>query len=397
MAINVKNSNYGGEVLEKLLTVATTGNELVEKGLIRLEPGVSDKYSIPRLKTGEMLQKRKEQPTEEDSKGDHNYSEVELKPADFMAFTTFNPRSFEKVWRPFQPKGNLVFAELPSNVQDQLLSALAAQVKFELGYHFIQGVEGNDDKHLFNGIFTRMLSNLDVIRVTSTSTSMIARLKTVKDGIPIALRANPNLVILMSIADFDQYDEELTAQPNKGANYTDMNVERYKGIRIVKLANWPSGVIAATVASMNDDSNIWGAVNLQDDMDVIQIDKLTNAGERYFFKMLMKADTNLAFGEECILLDCRTNVAPILEVYDNVMDELPCAGGAFEMPVSANRDYTCTINGEASWLSVYKLPGQVLIVATANTTAAARTATVTLAMGELTETITVSQEAQTEE
>ena len=42
-----------------------------------------------------------------------------------------------------------------------------------------------------------------------------------------------------------------------------------------------------------------------DDMDVIQIDKLTNAGEKYFFKMLMKADTNIAWGEDVILLDGR--------------------------------------------------------------------------------------------
>lgn len=40
-------------------------------------------------------------------------------------------------------------------------------------------------------------------------------------------------------------------------------------------------------------------------MDVIQIDKLTNAGEKYFFKMLMKADTNIAWGEDVILLDGR--------------------------------------------------------------------------------------------
>ena len=46
-------------------------------------------------------------------------------------------------------------------------------------------------------------------------------------------------------------------------------------------------------------------VNLVDDMDVIQIDKLTNAGEKYFFKMLMKADTNIAWGEDVILLDGR--------------------------------------------------------------------------------------------
>lgn len=305
MAITVQNTNYSGEVLEKLLTLAATGNELVEKGLIHVEPGVNDKFSIPRLKSGTMLQKRKEQPTDEDSKGDFNYSERMLEPKDFMAFTTFNPRSFENIWRKWQPKGNLVFAELPGEVQNALLSELSKQVKFELGYHFIRGEYGNDDSHLFNGILTRMLADPDKITVNSAATTMINKLKAVKAAIPVSMRANPGLRILMSISDFDTYDEELTAQPNKGANYTDTNVERFKGIAIEKLANWPDGVIAATICGMDTNTNLWAGVNLQDDMDVIQIDKLTNAGERYFFKMLMKADTNVAFGEECVILDSR--------------------------------------------------------------------------------------------
>lgn len=222
-----------------------------------------------------------------------------------MAFTTFNPRTFEQIWRPWQPKGNLVFAELPAEGQNALLRELAKSVKFELGFHFVNGVYGEDDDHLFNGIVTRMLADRDVVRVSSKETTMIKKLKAVKDAIPVTLRSNPGLRILMSIADFDAYDEELTQQPNKGANYTDMNVERYKGIRIIPLANWPDGLIVATVCGMDYDTNLWAGVNLVDDMDVIQIDKLTNAGEKYFFKMLMKADTNIAWGEDVILLDGR--------------------------------------------------------------------------------------------
>lgn len=99
MAIRVDNTNYNGEVLERILTVATTGNELVTKGLIHVIPGVEKKISIPRLKVGKMLQKRKENPQVEDSKGDFNYSEQSLDPEDFMAFTVFNPRTFEYIWR----------------------------------------------------------------------------------------------------------------------------------------------------------------------------------------------------------------------------------------------------------------------------------------------------------
>ena len=303
--IKVTNTNYAGEVLEMLLTRAATSNELVEKGLIHMEPGVEKAYFLPRMKTGKMLQKRKEMPTSQDSKGDFTYDERALTPVDFMAYTEFNPRSFENIWRKWQPKGNLVFSELPAEGQNALLREMSKQVNFELGFHFINGVQGDDDDHLFNGIVTRMLSDKDVIYVVSGETSMLKKLKAVKDSIPTTMRSNPGLRILMSVTDFDQYDEELTQQPNKGANYTDMNVERYKGIRIVPLSSWPEGLIVAAVCGMDYDTNLWAAVNLVDDMDVILIDKVTNAGEKYFFKMLMKADTNIAWGEEVVLLDSR--------------------------------------------------------------------------------------------
>ena len=308
MAINITNTNYNGEVLERLLTKATTGNQLVQRGLIRVVPNVRKKYSIPRLKTGTMLQKRKEMPEDADSKGDFNYSEKELVPHDFMAFTTFNPRSFEEIWRPYQPKGELVFAQLPADVQNQLLDALAKQVNFELGGHFINGVyeDGEDDSRLFDGILTKIFADKEVLHVQADATeSMITRLQKVRKATPDVLRANPNFVYLMSVNDADQYDDELTQRMAKGANWTDTNAVRFKGTQIQALAQWPDGVIVGAVATPNDDSNLWAAVNLQDDFNVIQIDKLTNAGERYFFKMLMMADTNDAFGEEIVLLDVR--------------------------------------------------------------------------------------------
>lgn len=387
MAVNILNSNYNGEVLEQLLTLAATGNELVEKNLIHIEPNVSLKFSIPRLKTGTMLQKRKEQPEDSDSKGDFNYSEKELKPVDFMAFTTFNPRSFEKIWRQWQPKGNLVFSELPPEGQNALLAALAKQVTFELGWHFICGQYGTTDKELFYGILYRMLQDTDVLKVTSSATTMIGKLTAVKAKIPKVLRENPNLKILMSIDDFDTYDTELTQQPNKGANYTDMNVERFKGIAIAKLANWPSGCIVATICSMDLDSNLWAAVNLQDDMDVIQIDKLTNAGERYFFKMLMKADTNIAFGEEVVLLD--TNTVSAATAVDVV-----AAGETKTVSVTASYDWSVAVDGTTSWFTVTQNGDNVSVVVAANTgIARTGTFTITLDLFGTTAQVTVSQAA----
>lgn len=309
MAITIQNTSYDGEVLERLLTKAATGNELVQKGLIKLVPNIRKKYSIPRLKTGTMLQKRKEMPESTDSKGDFNYSEKKLVPHDFMAYTEFNPRSFEEVWRPYQPKGNMVFDQLPPEVQNQLLDAMSRQVNFELGNHFVNGIykdDDEDDEHLFNGILTQIMADSDVIHVKSSpSESMITRLQKVRKATPTVLRNNPNFVYMMSVDDADRYDDELTMRDAKGANWTDTNAVRFKGTNIVPLAAIPDGVIVGTVATPDEDSNTWGAVNLVDDFNVIQIDKVTNAGERYFFKMLMMADTNVAFGEEVVLLDVR--------------------------------------------------------------------------------------------
>lgn len=338
MSIVIVNTNYEGEVLEKLLTKASTGNELVQKGLIRLEPNVTKKFSIPRMKTGKMLQKRKEMPKQSDSKGDFKYDERVLIPQEFMAFTTFNPRTFEKVWRKFQPKGNLVFAELPPEGQNELLNEMAKVVNFELGGHFINGVFGDDDDHLFDGLLTRMLSDPDVIRVKTTETSMIKKMQAIRQATPEVLRNDPRFKYIMSVNDADQYDNELTAQTAKGANWTEKNAQRFKNTTIEALSQWPDGVIVGTIATMDIDTNTWGAVNLQDDMDVIQIDKLENAGELYFFKMLMTADTNTAFGEEVVLMDSRVNKAAkltgttvTLDAYSSVIEATPAADASWNI------------------------------------------------------------------
>lgn len=306
MAIVVKNTNYNGEVLERILTVAATGNEIVGKGLIHVIPGVEKKVSIPRIHTGKMLQKRKEDPKVEDSKGNFNYSEKVLEPHDFMAFTTFNPRAFESIWRKWQPKGNLVFSELPAEAQNALLDALSKQVQFELGDHYVNGEYGEGDDKLFDGILTQAAKDSDCVIVTSDATKMTDRLKAVRKAIPVSIRNNPSLRILMSVNDFDTYDDELTAREGKNTDETKVNRKAYKDIKIETLAAWPDGLIVATLCSPDAmTTNLYAAVNLQDDESVIQIDKVSNMSELYFFKMLMKADTNIAFGEEFVVLDSR--------------------------------------------------------------------------------------------
>ena len=306
MALNVQNTNYSGEVLETLLTLATTGNEIAEKGLICIIPGVNKSVSIPRIKTGRMLQKRDKNPDTSKSKGDFDYSEKQLAPKDMMAFTVFDPSAFEAVWRPYQPTGEMVFRELPADVQNRLLEELGKSVTFELGDLYVNG-SYDESTGLMDGILTQAAKDAGVIKVTSAETTMLGRLKDVRKKIPTAIRNHPSLRLLMSINDFDTYDDELTARDGKNAAETDVNAMRYKGIPIETLAAWPDGLIVATLCAPDAArSNLFAAVNLADDEKVIQVDKVSPASELYFFKMLLKADTNIAFGEEFVVLDKRS-------------------------------------------------------------------------------------------
>lgn len=218
-------------------------------------------------------------------------------------------------------------------------------MKFELGWHYLNGEFGSDDDHLFNGILTQAAKDPDVIVVPAPSdTSMIGKLKAVRKAIPKALRENPNLRILMSIDDFDKYDDELTEREYKNTSETDINKKRYKGITIETLNSWPDGLIVATLCSMSADGNLFAGVNLQDDEEVIQIDKWMNSSELYFFKLLMKADTEIAFGEEFVVLDTRET--PVFKVVERSISADPAAlsfkaaGESKEVKVTASGDYS---------------------------------------------------------
>jgi hypothetical protein len=315
MTLIVNNTNYNGEVVEQLLVRATTTNVLVDEGHVHVHPGIKYKLSLPRVKLGKVLQRRKAMPDSSDSKGNYEYSEKTLEPQDVMAYTEFNPAHFEHIWRPFQPKGAMVFQELPEQVQNTLLSELAKVVDMELGELYLMCKKGAGARDFFDGLVTRMRADSNVIKPSAhaiTEANILTVMRTVKSSIPKALRKSKKMKIFMSVEDFDILDYVITEKPFKGADYTNINSERYKGISIVVLPDLPKDVIFAAEGTSGIDSNLWIGVNLSEDSEAIKIGKVAENGELYFFKMLMKADTNYVYGEDIVLWDGVGTPAPAM-------------------------------------------------------------------------------------
>lgn len=183
----------------------------------------------------------------------------------------------------------------------------------------------------------------DVKRISTAATTMIGKLYAIKAAVPETIKEHPNLRYLMSLEDWEQYDQELTEREHKNSDETALNRKMFKGVKIETLAGWPNGLIVATLCAPDESGNLFAGVNLPSDEDVIQIDKLTNAGERYFFKMKLEIDTNIAFGEEVIVLDTRATkqfpvTAKTLTLSDDSV-EFTADGGTEEVSIEATGDY----------------------------------------------------------
>lgn len=314
MALNVNNPLVG-EVLETFLSKAAHGNKIAQHIHIEYAKGRKKLY-MPRIKTSKMVQKRVEMPDATNVKGDFNIDTKVLEPKDIMLLTDFNPRSFEGIWRPYQPEGPLVFHDLPAEAKALLLREFQKQAASEFGdlyinadtaYTVTEGTSQVPDNYysLADGVIKRIVSDADTIVVPTpaalTASNIKGEFERGRKLIPSVLKGHQDLKLFTSIEDAELYDESLTAQQFKGVNYTDKNPERYKGIPIVTLPFLKKDTFFYAVSSTDMDSNIWAAVDYAEDENVIQIDKWSAAGERYFFKMLCKLDTQIGFGEEVVL------------------------------------------------------------------------------------------------
>ena len=97
------------------------------------------------------------------------------------------------------------------------------------------------------------------------------------------------------------YRDAIHALEFKGSSVETDNVRMFKGKPIVALSGMPADCFFITYGSANRSSNLWLGVDVENDEETVQVEKLQANSELYFFKMLMKADTQIAWGEDVVL------------------------------------------------------------------------------------------------
>lgn len=324
----VGTTNYTGEVLEELLTLTAQTNQTFEEKLVHVKPQVQKKFTLPSVKLGSIIQDRK--PTPDSSEGTYTFGERYLEPKDFMIYVEFDPRDFEQYYKPFQPHGNLVFRELNPEVQATMIRLLMEgkdeyidnaiwrsampdeKAKITAAAGASASDIGGDNEYgkmkYWNGVIDRLLFNANSSdaneihngQVTITGNTVFADGEAVEaelykmwKALPVKLRNSPGLKFLMDWTSWDAYDQYLTAKEHKYGDNTTINARTFKGKRIVPLTGLPENTIILGKFTDGRDSNLWMSVDVVDDINVLQVDKLQNNSELYFFKALMKVDVNI--------------------------------------------------------------------------------------------------------
>ncbi len=305
MAIHIAGSPYSGEALDFFLTRAVTTNQLVEGGHIQVHQNINTYKDLPRVQLDEIIQDRIPTPkSPDDSKGNFKFDYRRLEVQDYMVYVEFNPNDLEDLWRPFQPEGELVFRDLPPHIQTQMIDLVMQKVDLYHAKALWTGDQSTGVKPFdkFDGILTIAQRDPGTIMapnpVVLTEGNIVDKLKLVYKLVPLEVRDMVKFFI--SPLSMDLYEDFLTNQPNKGIQVTDAAPKRFKSKQMVPLVGFPDNCIYATIGRPTN-SNIHMGCSLLQDANVVQVEKLQNNSEIYFFKMRLKTGTQIGWTEESAL------------------------------------------------------------------------------------------------
>ena len=350
---NYQDNNYNGEFLEDLLTYTAQGNETYKEGLIHIKSGIQHKYTLPLVTLGRIVQDHVATPAaatgnnlSTNSIGQYDFSERFLEPQDFMIYFEFNPRDFEEYYKPFQPHGNLVFRELDPKIQATMVRLLMqnkdeyidsaiwcsqkggndeSKVRTPTGSGYVK--IGDDHAYgpqkYFDGAINRILRNAggfdgarDANKVQITGSTALTTGAQVEQALyatwkamPTKLRKKQGMVILMDQESWDLYDQELTSRTVKYTDNTTENSLKFRGKKIIPMSSLPKDTIIFGEFNTTMNSNLWMGVDYANDENVLQIDKLQNNSELYFFKMILKMDVNIVRPGEIFIWTSYTALA----------------------------------------------------------------------------------------
>lgn len=313
--LTITDTTYAGTVeAAYMITQATFGMDTVNKGVAYVKDGIKKQHNIPKVDITKVLQPRQATPT---SQGTFTVTGVVIHPQDVMAYTEFNPRDFEDHFYAEQLSKTLLARELPvtaENVMMQLfLNRCFEQIENgvhmgSLGYTTVDPTNANFQIKYWDGYIRKALVDGTYIPVPSpsaiTAANILTKFNVAYNLLPIGVLADSQryskVKFIVSIVDQLLYEEALTTQTFKNNDTTEKGINKYKGYEVVGCAGVPKDTFYCTRAYLDIESNLWIGTNSTEDL-TLELKKVQNNSELFYFKALFKFDTQIAKMNELVM------------------------------------------------------------------------------------------------
>jgi len=307
MSLTLGTNNFTQYEKDFFITEATWGLDSINKGLFYISPGVkNDQYTYPVLQANTKLQAFGSIPSDQQSTVLSNRTAVLGK---FMGYETFEPAVFENHWQTSELSDKLLSRSLPSTFESYLSTYYTSktfepvEVMIHQGSTTYSAATGgsaapggpNESLVFFDGIIKQALNASTpaqkVVNTGITSSNILDYLESAKQLLPKALLSKANryerLKIIMSVEDFQKYEDALTTQTFKNNDTTEKGISRYKGYDVVTVAGLPENTFYFCECGPDMYSNLHLPIT---DMSNIsfEINRLQNNSTLYFYKSIIK-------------------------------------------------------------------------------------------------------------
>lgn len=322
MSVSLQTANYTQFEKGFFITEAVIGLDTINKGLAYVAQGVhNDQYTFPVMSASPVLNPRTQLPVDNDSTVLSNRT---ITLGAFEAFEKFDPSVFENHWQHDQLSDKLLSRSLPATFVNYL-GGYYTQKTFapvELMIHqgstsYSTASGGSAEtpssvnyslKH-FDGLIKQALNaSTPALQVASpvalTSANIISKMEAAKAKMPKALLSKADrynrLKYVMSVEDFQKYEDALTTTTYKNNDTTERGINRYKGYAIEVCAGLPENTFYFCEATSDLQSNIQLAVTSMDNLSFI-VDKYVSYATLWFYKAVAKMGVGIAKPTEFVI------------------------------------------------------------------------------------------------
>lgn len=308
MALTLSNSNYGGEVLEKIFLELGLGNEIAKESIAEVVTDQAGDFSLPRM-SGTTLPigvYTETAPTSDTITV--TYAERKLSMAKGTIYLEFIPSRWHgTLWKLWQSVGD--FTNLEMNTK--LVSAILDTIMDKAGLHYsLLAFQGDTSQlastkmHFIDGWVTRAIADANVIKPTPagniTASNFADILAATWSAIPSHLIKDPDFTLKIDTTTWklmqtSNVDLTKSFAGVLGSNLADA---KYLTSKMIPFDGMKSNHILGS-KSDNLFAGFW--VDLEN--EGMRIDRVANNSHTWFMRLDIKMDVNYASSKEIVLYE----------------------------------------------------------------------------------------------